>query len=174
MSPPPAYLEVGYVARAHGLDGEVGVKTFDPASEALFEVEGVRLRLKDQSELDLTVDSIRATGKDLLVAFEGVERRSEAERLVGSTVLVAREALSAPEDGEFFQGDLVGLTAISRDGAPLGKVAEIWNTGPVPNLVIRGGERGELVVPFAEEFVPEVDLAAGEITIVPPVLDEAE
>ncbi len=171
MAPRP-YLEVGYVARAHGLNGELGIKTFDPNSEALFEVEGVRLRLRDQSELDLTIDSIRAGGKELLVAFENVERRPEAERLVGSTVLVAREALSPPKKGEYFQGDLVGLTAVDDQGVEVGKVEEIWNTGPVPNLVIRGGPRGELLVPFADDFVPEVDLAAGRVTVRPPVLPD--
>ena len=38
MSSP--HLQVGYVAKAHGLRGEVTVRTFDPASTALFEVGG--------------------------------------------------------------------------------------------------------------------------------------
>ena len=45
---------------------------------------------------------------------------------------------------------------------------EIWDTGPVPNLVIRGEGRPELVVPFADEFVPTVDLEQGVLVVRPP------
>ncbi|MFL5318067.1 MAG: 16S rRNA processing protein RimM, partial [Myxococcaceae bacterium] len=75
----PALFETGYVARAHGLNGEVGIKTFDPTSETLFELERVLLRLKSGDEQELQIDSIRATGKDILIAFEGIEDRLSAE-----------------------------------------------------------------------------------------------
>lgn len=165
-------LEVGYVGRAHGLAGEVGVRTFDPASEALLDVERVLIRLKDGQTCELTVDSVRSTPKEILIGFEGVEDRTAAERLVGGTVLVFREDLDAPAEGEFFQGDLVGLLAVDESGAELGRVEEIWSTGPVPNLVIRAQGKPELVVPFADEFVPTVDLAQGRIVIRPPEYTE--
>jgi hypothetical protein len=47
-------------------------------------------------------------------------------------------------------------------------VEEVWATGEVPNLVIRGPKQPELVVPFADEFVPSVDLATQRIVIRPP------
>jgi 16S rRNA processing protein RimM len=166
------HLEVGYVSRAHGLAGEVGIRTFDPASEALADVERVLVRGKDGAVVELVIDSVRSTPKEVLVGFEGVESRTAAEKLVGSTVLVYREDLDAPEDGEFFQGDLVGLVAVDESGAELGTVEEIWQTGPVPNLVIRAEGKPELVVPFADEFVPSVDMEQGRIVIRPPEYTE--
>ncbi|HZN91622.1 MAG TPA: ribosome maturation factor RimM, partial [Myxococcales bacterium] len=162
--------EVGYVARAHGLAGEVGVRTFDPASRALLEVERALLRLKDGSELELQIDSTRETSKDLLVGFEGVEDRTRADGLVGATVYVFREDLEPPGEDEVFQGDLVGLKAQTESGEPLGEVAEVWSSGEVPNLVIRAPGREELMVPFAADFVVSVDVAEGRIVIRPPVL----
>lgn len=161
------HLATGYVARAHGLDGEVGIKTFDPGSETLFEVERVFLRLRDGSELEMTIDSVRTTNKELLVAFEGVEGRSAAEKLVGSTVHVFREDLEPPSEGEYFLGDLVGLAAFDEQGNELGRVEEVWESGPVPNLVIRKAG-AELLVPFADEFVPAVDVPNGRLTVKPP------
>jgi len=168
------HLEVGYVARSHGLSGEVGVKTFDPGSTALLDVERVLLRLKDGSELELRIDSTRETPKELLVGFEGVEDRTRADGLVGATVCVFREDLEPPSDDEVFQGDLVGLKAETESGEPLGEVVEVWSTGEVPNLVIRGAPgREELLVPFASDFVVSVDVEAGRIVIRPPeLLDE--
>ena len=56
----------------------------------------------------------------------------------------------------------------------LGRVEEVWNTGEVPNLVIRAEGREELVVPFAEEFVSTVDVPGGRLVVKPPEYLEAE
>jgi 16S rRNA processing protein RimM len=50
-------------------------------------------------------------------------------------------------------------------------VQGLWETGPVPVVVIGQGE-GELMVPFAEHFVVSVDLAAKQMVIRPPEYDE--
>ncbi len=162
------YLELGYVARAHGIRGEVAVRPFDPGSETLSTGERVRVRTRMGAEREMRIESLRPTPKEDIIAFEGVETREDAEGLVGSTVFVYREDLEPPAEGEYFQGDLVGLTAVDEAGKELGKVAEVWATGEVPNLVIRGSDKSELIVPFAEEFVPSVDIPGGKIVIRPP------
>jgi 16S rRNA processing protein RimM len=168
------YLELGYVARAHGIRGEVAVRPFDPGSETLDTVQRVRVRTRGGEERELRIESLRPTPKEDIVAFEGMETREDAEGLVGSTVFVYREDLEPPAEGEYFQGDLVGLTAVSEAGQELGKVVELWATGEVPNLVIRGPGRPELIVPFADEFVPTVDIPGGKIVIRPPEYVEGE
>ncbi|WP_434300194.1 ribosome maturation factor RimM [Corallococcus exiguus] len=167
-------LELGYVARAHGLRGEVAVRSFDPASETLGTVERVWLRLRSGEEREYALETFRPANKEDLVFFEGVASRTAAEALVGAKVFVYREDLEPPEEGEFFQGDLVGLNAVDEQGASLGTVEEVWATGEVPNLVIRAKGRPELVVPFADEFVPAVDVPAGRIVIRPPEYLEAD
>ncbi len=168
-----ALLQIGYISRAHGLNGEVVLKTFDPQSTVLEEVERLVLTLRGGEERELALASVgEAPGSDLLLRFKKVSRRPEAEALVGSTVHVRREDVAPPAEGEFFHGDLVGLEAFAVDGRRLGVVAEVWSTGPVPNLCIRDGEQ-ELLVPFADEFVAAVDLPGKRITIVPPSYEEA-
>jgi 16S rRNA processing protein RimM len=166
-------LELGYVARAHSLKGEVAVRTFDPGSDTLDSVERVLVRTRSGEERVLKVQGVRPTPKENLVVFEGVRTREAAEALVGSTVLVYREDLEPPAEGEYFLGDLMGLAAVDEAGNALGKVAEIWETGEVPNLVIRGGKGEELIVPFADEFVPTVELEAGRLVVRPPEYIEA-
>lgn len=168
-----ALLEIGYVSRAHGLHGEVVVKTFDPQSTALSEAKRVVLRTRAGEDKALELASLgEAPGGDLLVRFKRVTRREAAEALVGSTVQVRREDLPPPAEGEFFHGDLVGLEAVTAGGQRLGVVEAVWSTGPVPNLCIRDGET-ELLVPFATDFVTKVELAAGRIVIMPPEYEEA-
>lgn len=165
-------LQFGYVSRAHGLKGEVVVRTFDPTSTVIDEVDRLVVRLKDGTDRELEISNVReGPGGDLLVSFDGIRTREAADELRASGVFVLRDDLEEPEEGEFFQGDLVGLEAVTAEGKRLGTVEEIWSSGPVPNLVIRDG-REELMVPFAEEFVTKVDLDAGQVVIVPPVFTE--
>ena len=172
MSPRPPTLQVGYVARAHGLGGELAVRTFDPESLALSVVHRLVVRLRSGEEREVDVTRARRASDAFLVTLRGIDSRSAAEPLRGATVLVHREDLPPPAEGEWFQGDLVGLEARPPDGAPLGRVTEIWNTGPVPNLVIEGTAPEPLVVPFVDDFVPEVDLDAGVLVVRPPEMVE--
>ncbi|MBL9038655.1 MAG: 16S rRNA processing protein RimM [Archangium sp.] len=154
------------MSRAHGTKGEIVVHTFDPGSDALYEVERAVLRLRGGGDQAIDIESCAQQGKDLRLQIAGVRRREESEALVGATVLVYREDLEQPEPGEFFQGDLIGLEAFSPLGARLGRVEEIFAAGPVPNLVIRDGET-ELMIPFADDFVEGVDLERRRVTVRP-------
>ena len=168
----PTQFDVGYVARARGLKGQVIVRMFDPGSQAFEEVDRVLLRLKDGGSRELRIEQRQALSGEWVLKLEGIADRTSADRLVGSGVIVFREDLKPPAEGEYFQGDLVGLEAVDESGAILGRVAEVWNTGPVPNLVVRGPDRAELLVPFADDFVRSVDLAAGRVVLRPPNLIE--
>jgi 16S rRNA processing protein RimM len=165
-------LHIGYIARAHGLRGEVILKTFDPQSTAINEVDVLVLGTRAGETLELTLASVgESPGSDLLLKFEGRTRREDVANLVGSSVSVRREDLEPPAEGEFFMGDLVGLEVVSVEGKKLGVVHEIWSSGPVPNLVIRDGD-AEQMIPYAEEFISKIDLEAKQITVIPPVYEE--
>ncbi len=160
-------LQIGYISRAHGLNGEVVLKTFDPASTVLEEVERLVLVTREGETKELALAGAgQSPGNDLLIAFSSIKRRPDAEALTGSAVHVYREDLEPPAEGEFFHGDLVGLEAFTPEGKRLGVIEEVWSTGPVPNLVIRD-QAEEILIPFAEEFVPHVDMAGGKVTVIP-------
>jgi 16S rRNA processing protein RimM len=165
-------LEVGYVARAHGISGEIAVRTFDPHSSVLEEVDRLVLHLRSGEERPAVVESARRATDTTLLVLAGVRGRAAAEALRGATVRVHRTDLAAPAEGEWFQGDLVGLEARTPDGQPLGRVTAVWNTGPVPNLVIEGVRGEELLVPFVDDFVPEVDVEHGRLVVRPPEMVE--
>lgn len=172
MSAVSPTLEVGYVARAHGIHGEVAVRTFDADSHALEGVSRLILKLRSGEERPVSVESARRAADTTLLVLAGVGSRAEAEALRGATVHVHRGDLDPPASGEWFQGDLVGLEARTPEGASLGRVTAVWNTGPVPNLVIEDAAGSELLVPFVDEFVPEVDVEHGRLVVRPPEMLE--
>lgn len=115
---------------------------------------------------------VRETPKGLLVDFEGVESREAASELRGTELQLDRGELDAPEEGEFYVGDLEGLIAVSETGEKLGAVAEVFETPAHEVLMVRAeGFPGELFVPFTLEHVPEVDLEKGRIVVRPPEED---
>lgn len=105
-----------------------------------------------------TVRAIRRGNKGHEIAFEGVSDRSGAEALRGIEVFVAhRRQLSA---NEYWPSDLIGLSVEPGGGEIVGVV-----NGPAQDrLVIERGE-SRFEVPFVEDLVPIVDIAAGFVRI---------
>jgi 16S rRNA processing protein RimM len=163
-----AWLSVGRIARAHGIRGELAVRVDDPPNSALLQVKAVLLSGEERPRAVL---SARAAHTEVLLRLEGVPDRTAAEPLKGREVQVPREALPEAEEGEFYFTDLVGLPCYDEAGKLLGQLEGIWETGPVPVLVIGQG-KDELLVPFAEPFVAKVDLAGKRLVIRPPEYTE--
>jgi 16S rRNA processing protein RimM len=117
----------------------------------------------------LTVRRTRWHSGRLLVVFDEVGDRSAAEALRG-TLLVA-DSSTSPDDGDpddFWDHELVGLAAVTVDGATLGTVEEVLHPPGPDLLVIRGDDGAEVLVPFVHAIVPQVDLPAGRLVVDPP------
>lgn len=161
----PAWLEVGYVARTHGVRGEIRVRLHNSMSTALDELSEVRLTGPGSLPARvLKVCSARAIGAHVALVLEGIEDRSGAEALVGAKVLVAGSALPALEDDEFYHFELIGLEAVNERGEPVGRLEEIIPTAADDVYVVRG-QAGELMVPARTPYVGSIDLEAGRIRL---------
>ena len=160
-------LCVGRIGRAHGIRGEVlvALRTDDPQSR--FAV-GSRLATDPAERGPLVVRAVRSQSGGLVVAFEGIEDRSAAEELRGTTLVVESADLPRPADPEeFHDADLIGLLARRPGGELIGAVVDVLHPGASDLLVLQVGE-GEVLVPFVREIVPSVDIAAGRLVVDPP------
>jgi len=154
-------IEIGRIARAHGIRGEVVIVTHDPASDLL----------DDQPVLwiggtERRVAEARATHRGWLIQLEGIATRNEAETLRGQAVEVDRAALALADD-DILLGDLVGCRVQRVDGTPWGEIVEVNSGGMQDLLVIHDGEL-ERLLPLVDEFVASIDLEAGVVTVDPP------
>ena len=114
------------------------------------------------------ISAARQTPKGFLLVLEGVESRTDAKLLGGEELLLDREELDAPEEGEFYVDDLIGLTAVNDAGEVVGKVMDTYETAAHEILVVRKEDRQDVDLPFTLEHVPEVDLRSGWVLIRPP------
>jgi 16S rRNA processing protein RimM len=153
-------IEIGRIARAHGIRGEVVIATHDPDSEVLealpvLWVGGVERR----------VVGARNTQRGWLVLLESIATRTEAEALRGQVIEIDRAALEL-EDDDILLEDLVGCRVVRSDGTPWGTVAAVEG-GLQDRLVIHDGGI-ERQIPLVDEFVTGIDLEAGVVTVDPP------
>jgi len=154
-------IEVGYVARAHGLRGEVRVELHNPGAETLFDAEAVYV-----GGLRFAVAGARpGPGDGVLLTLEGVTDRDAADALRGRAVEVRRDQIHLG-DGEVLVADLVGCAAVLEDGTPWGVIVAV-EVGAQDRLVIRDGDVVRQL-PLVDAFVRGVDLVARSVVVAPP------
>ena len=76
------------------------------------------------------IEALRPAKDHFVARLAGVADRDAAEKLTNIKLYVSRDRLPPIEDDEtFYHADLVGLAAVTPDGAPLGTVTAIHNFG---------------------------------------------
>ena len=162
---------IGTVAGAHGVRGNVRIKPFTAAPEGVAaygpvtDADGVR-------SFDLTL--IGESGGTVVARLSGIEDRDAAEALKGFRLHVPRERLPAPEEEEFYHADLIGLRVVDSEGRAAGTVHALHDFGAGDLIEIRRPSCRPVLLPFTRAVVPEIDLAAGEMTVDAAHLAETE
>jgi 16S rRNA processing protein RimM len=163
-------LVVGRIGRPHGIRGDVTVEVRTDDPELRFAVGSV-LATEPAAKGPLRVAAVRWHSGRLLVSFAGISDRSQADEIRGLLLVVDSGDLEDAGDPEEFRDyQLIGLTAVTTDGEPVGQVADVLHHGQ-DMLVIKGdGARSgaEILVPFVLALVPEVDVPGGRVVIDPP------
>ncbi len=154
-------LLVGRVGRAHGLKGDVAVDVRTDEPDRRF-AAGTTY---DTARGRLTVASTAWHGQRLVVSFHEASDRAAADGLRGVELRVAVPSDVRPDDpDEFYDHQLVGLTACSESGEVVGPVTDVLHLPAQDVLVIRRGSR-DVLVPFVCELVPAVDLTSGQVVV---------
>jgi 16S rRNA processing protein RimM len=165
----PELVMLATIGAPHGVRGEVRVKAFTADPAAL----GAYRPLATADGRTFEVERLRPTGNMLVVKFAGIDDRDAAEAVNGVELFVERSALPPAEPEEFYHADLIGLDAVSPAGERLGTVVAVQNFGAGDILEIAPERGATLLVPFTKSAVPEIDLAAGRLVVVPPAEIEA-
>lgn len=165
-------IRVARIGAAHGIRGEVRLWPF---TENPLAVANYGPLETEDGKRAFEIESVRP-GKGFMVArIAGVSDRNAAEALRNTDLFVPRARLPAIEEEDtFYHADLIGLTAVTADGASLGTVSAVHNfgAGDIIEIAPTGGGP-TLLLPFTETAVPEVDIAARRIVVVMPPTSEA-
>jgi 16S rRNA processing protein RimM len=154
-------VQLAVIGAAHGIKGEVRVKSFTADPLAL----GDYGPLHSADGRIFEVLSVRPAGTVVVVRFKSVNDRTAAEALNGVPLFVDRAALPEADEEEFYHADLVGLAVRDGEGEEVGKVVAVHNHGGGDILEIVHGGRDGVLIPFSKAAVPGIDLKAGYLTI---------
>ncbi len=100
-------------------------------------------------------------GKLVVAALEGVADRDAAAALIGWDILIDKEQLPVPEQGEYYWADLVGLRVETEQGEALGIVDHLMETGANDVLVVKDGKKERLIPFLQQQTVLNVDIENG-------------
>lgn len=162
---------VGAITGAHGVRGQVRIRTFtsDPAAVAAYGP------VSDEDGKRRFVVTVTGAAKGGVIArLSGVEDRTAAEALRGMRLYVPRAALPETAKDEYYWADLIGLRAELADGTTYGRVSDVQNYGASDLLEIERADGASELLPFTARCVPVVDLAGGRVVVDPPVVVEAK
>ena len=144
-------VRVGRVGKQHGLDGSFFVE-HGSEDEGRFAV-GTTLHVDGKPAKVL--GSKRSRGRPVIRLDRGAER--------GAELAIPKSELPPPEEGSYYEFQLIGLEVEEEGGRPLGRVAAVL-PGPANDVLeLDSG----LLLPLVEACVREVDLGEGRILIAP-------
>lgn len=165
MGIPRDQVLVGVIVGAHGIKGEVKLKSFtsDPLNIGRYGP------LQSSSGKQYEIAKLKAAKDDFIASLKGVIDRNEAEALKGTELFVAREKLPKLKSHEAYAHDLMGLDVVFENGTALGKLVGMPNYGAGDLLEVAiEGNNETILIPFTNAFVPQEDFTSGKITVILP------
>lgn len=158
----PQWVVLGRVSGLFGVRGWVKVFSHTAPASNILEYPVWNL-MRPEGRIEVRLTEGRVHGKGIIVHLEGYDDRDRAATLLGVEIAIRREQLPDTDENEFYWVDLEGLQVRTRDGAELGRVDHLFETGANDVMVVRG-ER-ERLIPYVDGVVIEVDLAHRTITV---------
>ncbi len=170
QSPTPAedFVVLGKIVSVFGIKGEVKVYSFTEPLDNLLDYRRWTLR-RDGESKQVEVVSGRLHGKVLTAKLKGLDDREVARTYAGYEICVPRSLLPELDQGEYYWYQLEGLMVIDQQGQLLGKIDHLLETGANDVMVVKpcigSLDDRERLLPYIEQCVLSIDLAAGEMRV---------
>ncbi|TRV73618.1 ribosome maturation factor RimM [Streptomyces sp. 130] len=169
-------LVVARIGRAHGVKGEVTVEVRTDEPELRL-APGAVLATDPATAGPLTIETGRVHSGRLLLRFAGVKDRTAAEALRNTLLIADVDPAELPEDPEeFYDHQLMDLDVVLADGTAIGRITEITHLPSQDLFIVERPDGSEVMIPFVEEIVTEIDLEEQRAVITPPpgLIDASE
>jgi 16S rRNA processing protein RimM len=161
-------LVVARIGRAHGIKGEVTVEVRTDEPELRLG-PGAVLTTDPASAGPLTIATGRVHSGRLLLRFEGVSDRTGAEALRNTLLIAEIDPEELPEgEDEYYDHQLIDLDVVTADGTEVGRITEISHLPTQDLFIVERPDGSEVMIPFVEEIVSEIDLEEQKAVITPP------
>lgn len=163
------WFNVGKIVNTHGVKGEARVvsktdfadERYKPGNKLYFFMPDTKV------PIELTVKSHRKHKSFDLVTFIGYENMNQIEKMKGGILKVKESQLGELDEDEFYYHEIIGCIVTTLTGEEVGKVTEILSPGANDVWVIKGKNGKDILIPYIEDVVKNVDVQEKKIVIYP-------
>ena len=155
---------VGTIVGTFGNKGDLKVNPSIHPDDYLSLVKSIFVEDLNGKKQEFNVIRAKKHKNVYLFTLEGIDDMNVAEDLSGLSVYLPTLDFIELQKNEYFYHQLEGMTVYSNDGNLIGKVDHIMKGGN-DILVIKDDNGKEIMIPFADELVPEVNLKEKTITV---------
>jgi 16S rRNA processing protein RimM len=159
---PDPDVEIGRIAGAFGIRGEVKLEPYADAPERYNHLKGATARLPDGSRRPLVINGARRHKTHILLRIQGVDSANDTEPLIGATLVIPLSQRPPLPAGQYYISDLLGLDVITTAGETVGPITDVLHTREHDIYVTRRG-----LIPAVKEFIRDVDLDKRRVVISP-------
>ncbi|MDQ0217102.1 ribosome maturation factor RimM [Peribacillus cavernae] len=163
------WFNVGKIVNTHGIMGEVRViSRTDFQEERYKEGNTLFLFIENENEpIELKITSHRTHKNFDLLTFENYTNVNMSESLKGGLLKVPESQLGKLDEGEYYFHEIIGCTVYTDEGGEIGKVREVLTPGANDVWVIKGMGGKDILIPYIDGIVSEVDIESKKIIITP-------
>lgn len=159
------YISIGKIINFFGIRGEAKIG-FDNKNNLEKAKKVVLLDDKNETELDIT--SIRYHKNFAIVKFKQINDINDLMQYKGQRLFTLKEnILKNLSQNEYLINDLIGLEVFYENGEKLGQVTAVSASSSQDLLNIKNMIGQTFLVPFVDEFFPDVDIENKKIIIKP-------
>ncbi len=154
------WVLVGEITAPFGVRGQVKMRPLMDKPEALQKMPRVILRYKDGREVPHRIADVRRHQEVVVLTFAGITERDGAETLRGGLLLIPKSDLPPLEPDAYYEGQLLGLQAVTESGKDLGRIEQV-HFYPANDVY----ETAVAMIPAVESVIVQVDLPGGRIVV---------
>lgn len=157
-------VAVGLVVKPQGRKGEVLIEPLSDRPGRFASLKRAFVPGPGGEAREVRVSSCWPHKGRFVLKLQGVDSIDAAEVFRGQELRIGEEELAKLPEGSYYYHELRGLSVFDAEGRALGTVKDVLETGAAPVLAIE--QRGqEHLVPLAEDFVAQVDVAGGRMIV---------
>ncbi len=160
------YYKIGYVAKSHGLKGEVTL-VLGPDCPDLEDLKSVFVATGNQI-IPHFIQAVSIKGIKAYIKFEDVNTPEQAYALKGSSIYLLKTDRPRLNRGEFYNDEVLGFEVTDADEGPLGYVVDVQEAGPNRYLIVKYLNK-DVMIPLNGPFIKSVNKSKKKILVELPV-----
>ena len=157
-------LQVGIITSTHGVRGEVKVY---PTTDDPRRFRRLREVVLDtgRENLNLEIEGVKFFKQFVILKFKGLDNINDIEKYRQKSLYVTRKNAVRLQRDEYFIADLIGLKVQDEDGAELGTVKDVIETGANDVYEVEMADGRSLLLPAIKQCILNVDVENGMMQV---------